>query len=51
MGLMHCPICLGLAILSVARASAYAVMLLQLEWLRSGGSEHPSDLLGMIFEL
>ena len=51
MGLLHCPLCLGLAVVSAARFSAHAVMLLQLELLRTDDSEHPADLLGTILEL
>ncbi|WP_413331256.1 hypothetical protein [Synechococcus sp. WH 8017] len=51
MGLMHCPLCVGLAVVSAARFSAHVVMLLQLELLRTDGSEHPADLLGTLLEL
>ena len=38
MGLLHCPLCMGLAVLSALRFSAHAVMAFQLErhrWERS----------------
>tara|TARA_B100000073_G_scaffold282623_1_gene243518 strand:- start:436 stop:591 length:156 start_codon:yes stop_codon:yes gene_type:complete len=31
MGLFHCPLCIGLAVLSALRFSAHAVMAFQLE--------------------
>jgi hypothetical protein len=51
MGLMHCPLCLGLAIVSALRFSAHVVLLLQLEVLRTDGVDHPASLLGTVFEL
>ncbi|EAQ69651.1 hypothetical protein RS9917_09456 [Synechococcus sp. RS9917] len=48
---MHCPLCVGLAILSAVRFSAHVLMLLQLELLRTDGAEHPANLLGTMFEL
>ena len=51
MGLLHCPICIGLAVLSAIRFSAHAVMAYQLERGRAAGSAHPATLLGTVFGL
>ena len=51
MGLMHCPICIGLAVLSAIRFSAHAVMAYQLERGRAAASAHPATLLGTVFGL
>ena len=51
MGLTHCPLCIGLAILSALRFSAHAVMAFQLERGRAAKSTHPANLLGTVFEL
>ena len=51
MGLLHCPICIGLAVLSAIRFSAHAVMAYQLERGRAAASAHPATLLGTVFGL
>ena len=51
MGLTHCPLCIGLAILSALRFSAHVVMAFQLERGRAATSTHPANLLGTVFEL
>ncbi len=51
MGLLHCPICVGLAVLSALRFFAHGVMLVQLEIGREERFAHPADLLGTVFEL
>ena len=46
MGLAHCPLCVGLAILSVVRCSACGVLLWQ--WLRAqAGTQAPRPLAVM----
>jgi len=51
MGITHCPLCIGLALLSAVRFMANAMMLAQLE--RRGAEQftHPASLLGTVFEL
>ena len=51
MGLTHCPLCIGLAVLSAIRFSAHAVMVFQLERGRVDLTTHPATLLGTVFEL
>ena len=51
MGLFHCPLCVGLAVMSALRFMAHVVMAMQLELRRAERSEHPADLLGTVFEL
>ena len=51
MGLLHCPICIGLAVLSAIRFSAHAVMAYQLERGRAAATAHPATLLGTVFGL
>ncbi len=51
MGLFHCPLCVGLAVMSALRFMAHVVMAMQLELRRAERSAHPSDLLGTVFEL
>ena len=51
MGLTHCPICIGLAVLSAIRFSAHAVMAYQLERGRAATSSHPANLIGTVFGL
>ena len=51
MGITHCPICIGLAVLSAIRFSAHAVMVYQLERGRAAASAHPATLLGTVFGL
>jgi hypothetical protein len=46
MGLAHCPLCVGLAILSVVRCSACGVLLWQ--WLRA---QAPRSLVVMVVVL
>ena len=51
MGLLHCPLCMGLAVLSALRFSAHAVMAFQLErhrWERSCKADRP---MGMAIHL
>ena len=51
MGITHCPLCIGLAVLSAARFMANAVMVLQLERRGVEQSTHAASLLGTVFEL
>ncbi len=51
MGITHCPLCIGLAVLSAVRFMANAAMLLQLERRRVEDFAHPASLLGTMFEL
>ena len=51
MGITHCPLCIGLAVLSAARFMANAVMVLQLERRGVEQSTHATSLLGTVFEL
>mgnify|MGYP004350615709 FL=1 len=51
MGITHCPLCMGLAVLSALRFSAHAVMVFPLERGRAASSTHPATLLGTVFEL
>ncbi len=51
MTLMHCPLCLGLALLSAIRTTAHLVMIAQLERRIAEKFEHPASLLGAVFEL
>jgi len=49
--LTHCPLCIGLAVLSAVRFMAHCVMAVQLERSTAGQSTHPAMLLGTLFEL
>lgn len=51
MGLTHCPLCIGVAVLSAVRFMAHATMLIQLERGRASTSTHPAMVLGTVFEL
>ena len=51
MGITHCPLCMGLAVLSALRFSAHAVMVFHLERGRAASSTHPATLLGTVLEL
>jgi|TARA_B100001109_G_scaffold240336_1_gene223555 hypothetical protein len=51
MGITHCPICIGLAVLSAIRFSAHAVLAYQLERSRAARFHHPATLLGTVFGL
>ena len=51
MGIPHCPLCFGLALLSALRFLAHAVMLVQLELSRDERFAHPAELRGTVFEL
>ena len=51
MGITHCPICVGLALLSAVRFMAHAVMAYQLERSNADATTHPANVLGTIFEL
>ena len=51
MGLTHCPLCIGLAILSAVRFLANCVLAVQIERARASESIHPAMLLGTMFEL
>ena len=51
MGLLHCPLCMSLAVLSAVRFMAHVVLALQLEMQRTQRTSHPADLLGTIFGL
>jgi hypothetical protein len=43
MGLMHCPLCIGLAVLSAVRFSAHAWLV----WRRFGPVEIPTAVSGL----
>ena len=49
--LTHCPLCIGLAVLSAVRFLAHCVMAVQLERSTAVESTHPAMLLGTLFEL
>lgn len=51
MGITHCPICVGLAVLSAVRFMAHAVMVYQLERANAATTTHPAMLLGTVLEL
>ena len=51
MGITHCPICIGLAVLSATRFMAHCAMAFQLKRARAGCSTHPATLLGVVFEI
>ena len=51
MGLTHCPLCVGLAVLSAVRFLAHGLMVYHLERSRAALNTHPSELLGTVFEL
>ena len=51
MGITHCPLCIGVAVLSAVRFMAHATMLIQLERGRASTSTHPAMVLGTVFEL
>ena len=51
MGITHCPICVGLAVLSAVRFMAHAVMAYQLERANADSTTHPATVLGTLFEL
>ena len=51
MGLTHCPLCVGLAVLSAVRFLAHGLMVYHLERGRAALNTHPSELLGTVFEL
>ena len=47
MGLLHCPLCMGLAVLSALRFSAHALMVFQLERMERDGSPPEGQLMVM----
>ena len=51
MGITHCPLCIGLAVLSAIRFMAYLTIAVQLERQRASLSTHPALVLGTLFEL
>ena len=51
MGITHCPLCIGLAVLSAVRFMAHLTMAIQLERQRASTSTHPALVLGTLFEL
>ena len=51
MGITHCPLCIGLAVLSAVRFMANVVMVWQLERRGADQFAHPASLLGTVFEL
>ncbi|WP_413429668.1 hypothetical protein [Synechococcus sp. Cu2B8-bc1011] len=51
MTLTHCPLCIGLALLSAIRFTAHLVMIAQLERRTAEKSEHPASVLGTVFQL
>ncbi|QNI53824.1 putative conserved secreted protein [Synechococcus sp. BIOS-E4-1] len=51
MGLLHCPLCICLAVLSALRFSAYAVMAFQLERQRSQSCARADQSMGVLIRL
>ncbi len=51
MGLLHCPLCIGLAVLSAVRFSAHAVMAFQLDRQRWERSSHADQSMGILMRL
>ena len=51
MGITHCPLCIGLAVLSAIRFMAHLTIAVQLERQRAYLSTHPALVLGTLFEL
>ncbi len=51
MGITHCPLCIGLAVLSAIRFMAHLTIAVQLERQRASLSTHPALVLGTLFEL
>ena len=51
MGITHCPLCIGLALLSAIRFMAHLTIAVQLERQRASLSTHPALVLGTLFEL
>ncbi len=51
MGITHCPLCIGLAVLSAVRFMAHLIMVVQLERRRASTTTHPALVLGTVFEL
>ena len=51
MTLTHCPLCIGLALLSAIRTTAHLVMIAQLERRTAEKFEHPASVLGTVFQL
>ena len=47
MGLLHCPLCMGLAVLSALRFSAHALLAYQLNRQRSDLSDCRDGLIGL----
>ena len=48
MGLIHCPLCMGLAVLSALRFSAHALLAYQLNRQRSELTNYRDDLIGLV---
>ena len=48
MGLLHCPLCMGLAVLSALRFSAHALLAYQLNRQRSDLTNYRNDLIGLV---
>ena len=48
MGLLHCPLCMGLAVLSALRFSAHALLAYQLNRQRSNLTNDRNDLIGLV---
>ena len=51
MGITHCPLCIGLAVLSAVRFMAHLTMAVLLERQRASTSIHPALVLDTGFEL
>ena len=51
MGITHCPLCIGLAVLSAIRFMAHLTIAVQLARQRASLSTHPALVLGTLFEL
>ena len=48
MGLLHCSLCMGLAVLSALRFSAHALLAYQLNRQRSELTDYRDDLIGSV---
>ncbi len=51
MGLLHCPLCIGLAVVSALRFSAHAVLAFQLDRQRFERFSHTDRSVGILMRL
>ena len=51
MTLTHCPLCIGLALLSAIRTTAHLVKIAQHERRTAKKFAHPATVLGAVFQL